>query len=508
VEALACLAQTRQRFGAFAREILDMHSFKDDHQHQHAPNRFGVIPTHVRLNATREYTGKGVTIAFLDSGFYPHPDLVTPNNRVVAYEDLASERCNLFSTQTVESWQWHGTQTSVTSAGNGQLSNGVYRGVAHESELVLVKVSERGRITEENIARGIRWVISNCARYKIRVLNISLGGDEDVPCSKSIIDQAAEEAISHGIVVVAAAGNSGAEGRHSIPPANSPSVITVGGYTDHNQLSGNELGLYQSNFGATADGTVKPEIVAPAMWVAAPILPGTSFYERAEALSRLSAAVDYELPTVARELQNAAELPEQLLNSDANAIRAYVDSALQQLKIVATHYQHVDGTSFAAPVVTSIVAQMIQANPTLTPGAIKNILVSTADRIVSQPVIRQGYGVVNARRAVELARSEHHTLNGAGCKPPRVENGRLVFVFHDDNARSVSVAGDFNGWSQVTAPLERNDSGLWTTKIAAPRAGRFEYKFVINGQHWIEDPSNGMKTPDNHGGLNSVVVIE
>src|SRR5215510_12235548 len=353
-----------------------------NHNHQHTPNRFGVIPTPVRLNANPEFTGKGVTVAFLDSGFCPHPDLVTPVNRVVAYEDLTNERHTLFSTDPVESWQWHGTQTSVAAAGNGQLSSGVYRGLAHKSELVLVKVSERGRITEESIAQGIQWIIANRERYNIRVLNISLGGDEDVPCSNSIVDQAAEEAISKGIAVVAAAGNSGAEGHHSIPPANSPSVITVGGYTDHNQLNATELDLYHSNFGVTADGTVKPEIVAPAMWVAAPILPGTSLYERAEALSRLAAVVDYELRDLARELKEAAELPEQVANSDAAGMAAYVDATLQQYKNVAADYEHVDGTSFAARIVASVVAQMIQANPTLTPGAIKNILVSTADRIL------------------------------------------------------------------------------------------------------------------------------
>jgi serine protease AprX len=479
-----------------------------DHDHQHTPNRFGVIPTSVRLNANPEYTGKGVTVAFLDSGFYPHPDLVTPVNRIVAYEDLTAERRDLFSTESIESWQWHGTQTSVTAAGNGQLSNGTYRGLAHEAELVLVKVSDGGRVAEENIAQGIHWIIANRERYNIRVLNISLGGDEDIPCSKSIVDQAAEEAIGQGIAVVAAAGNSGAEGRHSIPPANSPSVITVGGYTDHNRLKQTELDLYHSNFGVTADGIVKPEIVAPAMWVAAPILPGTRFYERAEALSRLAAAVDYQLPDLVRKLKEAAELPTLVANADATGIRAYVETALQQGKIVAAHYQHVDGTSFAAPIVASVVAQMIQANPTLTPGAIKNILVSTADRIVTEPVMRQGYGVVNARRAVELAKTERHALNVVGCKPPRVENGRLMFVFHDDSAQSVSLAGDFNGWSRLATPLKRDDSGLWLTEIVIPRAGRFEYKFVVNGQRWLEDPSNGMRTPNNYGGLNSVLVIE
>ncbi|MFT8131105.1 S8 family serine peptidase, partial [Salmonella enterica] len=75
------------------------------------------------------------------------------------------------------------------------------------------------------------------------------------------------------------------------------------------------------------------------------------------------------------------------------------------------HYQHVDGTSFAAPIVASVIAQMLEANPTLTPAAIKNILISTADRIPNATVIRQGYGRLNAHRAVDYAKDEHHALD-------------------------------------------------------------------------------------------------
>jgi subtilisin family serine protease len=396
-----------------------------------------LIPTGVRLNADPQFTGKGVTIAFLDSGFYPHPNL---SERIRFYKDIARERLSLNADDPTESWQWHGTQTSVVAAGKG-----IYKGLAHDAQVVLVKVSENGRITEENIARGIKWIIENRECFNIRVLNISLGGDEDVPCTKSIIDQAAEEAVRNGIVVVVAAGNS--DGEHSIPPANSPSVITVGGYHDNNQIDGNSLELYHSNFGPTADGSVKPEIVAPAKWVIAPTL------------------------------------------SDTN------------------DYQHVDGTSFAAPIVTSIVAQMIEANPQLTPGAIKNILVSTADRIAGAPAIRQGFGVVNARRAVEFAKTEQHALNTVGCSPPRVQNGDLVFVYHDDEARKVSLAGDFNNWDIASHSLIKDRSGLWLCKFATPGPGSYQYKFVIDDKRWIEDPSNGMKVVDGFGGLNSVLVI-
>src|SRR5206468_407871 len=228
-----------------------------------------------------------------------------------------------------------------------------------------------------------------------------------------------------------------------------------------------------SNFGVTADGIVKPEIIAPAMWVAGPILPGTKFYKRAEALSQLAGAPDYQLPRLARDLEESAELPQGFMNADGVTIRGYVESVLKQQKIIAAHYQHVDGTSFAAPIVTSIVAQMIEANPRLTPGAVKNILISTADQIATAPAIRQGYGVVNARRAVELAQREQHELNGAGCGPPRVENGRLLFVFHDDEAKSVSLAGDFNNWNDGATPLSRDESGLWFAEIEVPQPGRY-----------------------------------
>src|SRR6185369_17022854 len=113
----------------------------------------------------------------------------------------------------------------------------------------------------------------NRRKYNIRVLNMSLGGDLDQSFAESRINQLAEELIKQGVSITVAAGNSADS--HSIPPANSPSVITVGGYSDENQFSNDNFELYHSNFGATIDGLVKPEIIAPAMNIAAPILPGT-----------------------------------------------------------------------------------------------------------------------------------------------------------------------------------------------------------------------------------------
>lgn len=478
------------------------------HDHQHSPNRFGVVPMPERLNADPNYTGKGVTIAFLDSGFYPHADLFEPENRILAYHDLAQELPSLNPDDEVKSWQWHGTQTSVAAAGNGWLSDGVYRGLASDAMVVLVKASQEGRISEDNIARGIEWVIENRERYNIRVLNISLGGDHDVIFARSIINQAAEEAINQGVVVVAAAGNSGAEGKRSIPPANSPSVITVGGYDDKNDLDPTTIDLYHSNFGPTADGFVKPELIAPAMWVAAPILPRTPLYERAETLSKLLAAPDYELSKLAQRLAEQAGIPHRLLRAKPGIIRAFLESVLSDQKIIAAHYQHVDGTSFAAPIVASLVAQMLEANPALTPIMVRKILISTADRIAHAPVLRQGYGVIDARQAVLLAADKTLRFETISCAPPRIENGKVLFLFQGDRALSVSLAGDFNGWDSNKTKLVKDEHGFWRTAIDAPPPGVYQYKFIINGEWWLEDPNNGMKAPDNHGGLNSVLTIK
>lgn len=149
------------------------------HDHPHDPNRFAVIPTPLRLNADSETTGRGVVIAFLDSGFYPHPDLTQPVNRIIAFADVTQSGASLKADEPPHAWDWHGTQTSV-AAGNGYLSEGVYRGLASDAHVVLVKVSDQGKIPEENIARGIEWVIENKNRYNIRVVSILLDGDEDI----------------------------------------------------------------------------------------------------------------------------------------------------------------------------------------------------------------------------------------------------------------------------------------------------------------------------------------
>lgn len=474
----------------------------ETHDHQHSQNRYAVIPTAQRLSANPIYAGHGVTIAFLDSGFYPHPDIA---DRVIAFHDIHGEE-QMYAIVEPKSHHWHGTQTVVSCAGDGRLSDGIYRGLAHKAKVVLVKASQEGRISDDSIERGLRWVIENREKYNIRILNMSLGGDTDATTSQSRINQVAEELVSLGVVITVAAGNS-TETR-SIPPANSPSVITVGGYTDQNRFNSNEFDLYHSSFGATSDGTVKPEIIAPAMFVAAPILPETEDYRIAETLSMLAAAPNYSFRPLVEEFWEDAGLDADALNIDDEAVRKIVGYQLHRRKIVATHYQHVDGTSFAAPITASVVAQMVEANPNLSPAAVKNILVTTAERIKTGRAIRQGFGVINAKRAVELAASEKHYFDTSTYGAPRRSGELVSFTFHDDNAVSVNLVGDFNDWDRTDVAFKRSSDGFWYASIKAEHRAKYRYKILIDGFRWVEDPTHGMKEEDGFGGFHSILDID
>jgi serine protease AprX len=471
------------------------------HNHTHAQNRFAVIPTADKLQANSSFAGRGVNIAFLDSGFYPHPDIA---ERVIVFHDVTGSETGL-STGEPKGHHWHGTQTVVSCAGDGSLSDGVYRGLAFESKLVLVKVSDNGRIADKSIEKGLQWVIDNRERYDIRVLNMSLGGDADLPTAESTVNKLTSKLVAAGVVVTVAAGNS-AEAC-SIPPASSPSVITVGGYSDENQFDRDSYDLYHSSHGETADGLVKPELIAPAMYVAAPILPETADYDAAETLSELVAAPDYRFRLLLGRLWQKAGLTADALALEDTDARRLVEDELTRRKVVATHYQHVDGTSFAAPITASVAAQMIEANPGLTPAAIKNILISTASRLGGRPHVRQGFGVLNASLAIEKAAAETHFSEQEHYFPPRIERGRILFCYHDDDAASVSLCGDFNDWDREATLFERNGDGLWHTQIACQPAGNYRYKFLIDGHRWTEDPSHALKQDDGLGGLNSLLSI-
>jgi serine protease AprX len=368
-----------------------------------AKQELKILPTPMRLDAPSKWRGRGVTIAFIDAGFYAHPDLTEPRNRLLKYVNIVGQT-NPDDLKTPQISSWHGMMTSTVAAGNGFMSNGLYRGIASEANLVLLKVGESSRIRHEDIERGLRWAIAHKEKYNIRIINISCGGDYEETYLTDKLCQTAEDATRAGILVVAAAGNAGHLQNHPVlPPASSPSVLTVGGLDDKNNLDFSDNEMYRSSYGPTIDGLQKPEVIAPGIWIAAPILPGTPTSEQALLFSKLEHAKDSELHHIIKRHKGVDADLDQAIDLAAYMIRNIVWIKIRDHNVISSHYKHVDGTSFAAPIVASIAAQIIEAAPQLKPHQIKSTLIKTAVRLPHISVDRQGWGVVHARAAIDAA---------------------------------------------------------------------------------------------------------
>ena len=100
-------------------------------------------------------------------------------------------------------------------------------------------------------------------------------------------------------------------------------------------------------------------------------------------------------------------------------MRQLVAAKIRDNNVISGAYKHVDGTSFAAPIVSSLAAQVLEANPGLAPRQVKRLLIQTARRLPHVEVDRQGWGVVDARRALEAATRE------AAALTPQKRPGRL-----------------------------------------------------------------------------------
>ncbi|HEV8287204.1 MAG TPA: S8 family serine peptidase [Chitinophagaceae bacterium] len=474
---------------------------------------FIVIPTGLRMNADPRFTGKGITICFIDSGFYPHADLTATKNRIKKIVDIP----NLSESSKVLSFgedlgevgpSWHGTMTSVVCAGDGYLSRGLYRGIASDAELVLLKVQDKkGRITTENIVKALEWILENHEEYGIRILNISLGSDEIVSYKQSKIDKLAEQAIEKGIVIVAAVGN---DANAAIkPPANSLNVIAVGGVDDNNILDQTFSKVYHSSYGKTIDELMKPELVAHAIWIAAPILPGTVTQKEAEALYYLTGINDEQLIPELKNFSSAIELHDSICESDnIELVREKMLQHIRNCKYISPHYMHVDGTSFAAPIVSSIIAQLLEINPDLTPAGIREILFSTAKRINDVASEQQGFGLVQPRKAV-LKILKRETITKPNLSPHVNQDKKTIgFYVRHDCASQISLSGSFNHWAQDELLMEPGKNGLWQLEIPILTAGRYHYKFFVDNKTWIEDFDNPYREPDGFNGFNSILIIE
>jgi serine protease AprX len=309
--------------------------------------------------------GTGIGVATIDSGVNAiHDDL---EGRVVHFADFVNAQAAPYDDYG------HGTHVAGIIAGSGMDSGGERRGIAPGAHLVVLKALDvTGNGYTSNVIAAIDYAIANRATYNIRVLNLSVAAGVYESFWKDPLTLAAKRAVDAGIVVVAAAGNQGrgpagrAQYGGIASPGNAPWVLTVGAAHDRGTTDRRDdvVAGFSARGPAAIDGTAKPDVIAPGVGIEATTDPGSALY--------------------------ATNPRGRIWGSLSTATEPYLS---------------LTGTSMAAPVVTGVVALMLQVNPALTPNAVKAILEYTAETHRGYDHLTQGAGFLNARGAVELARA-------------------------------------------------------------------------------------------------------
>lgn len=197
-----------------------------------------------------------VGVAILDTGIGMHPDF---DSRVVAFEDFVGGRQGSYDDSG------HGTHVAGCVGGSGYVSNGIYRGIAPRCRLCVGKVLDHnGEGSIDSMRRGLIWVMKNRVRYRIRVLNISLGigNDGDRNRMHELVDLL-DTIWEQGIVVVCAAGNNGPKEGTISPLGTSGKVITVGCHEGGYFGQRRDLCENYSGRGSRDMLYRKPDVVAP-----------------------------------------------------------------------------------------------------------------------------------------------------------------------------------------------------------------------------------------------------
>lgn len=99
------------------------------------------------------------------------------------------------------------------------------------------------------------------------------------------------------------------------------------------------------------------------------------------------------------------------------------------------------------------------------------------------------------------------TPAGLPTVPAGLHAAQVKFVLVAPQASQVTVVGNFNGWNPSANPMERTPTGgTWTVTVPL-EAGRHEYSFVVDGKHWMPDPSAPLAAEDGFGVANSVLLV-
>jgi serine protease AprX len=420
------------------------HADKDHGSLNWIEHRYGVDDVWGKSDALRQrITGRGVTVAVIDTGVAPVDGLDSPG-QVINGPDLSFESQS-DDTRYLDGYG-HGTHmAAIIAAREDGVAPDHYHdpknlsGIAPDAQILNVKVATSdGAVDVTQVIAAIDWVVQhrNEAGMNVRVINLSYGTHSAQPYQVDPLAKAVENAWKAGIVVVAAAGNDGA-GAPLTEPAADPYVIAVGALDNKGTDDLKDDAV--APFSSTGTDVRRPDLIAPGKSIVSLRVPGSE------------ADVDH---------------PEGLVPGDAKD-RLFRGS----------------GTSQAAAVVSGATALLLQARPSLTPDQVKGILTATADKLQTNPSPAMGAGVIDVKAAAELAMKQPLPI-GSSWQSWAAATGLGTLAAARGDAIVVDPANGVPLTAEVDALGMPWDPAAWAS---ASSAGRAWVNGAWNGGDWTGD---------------------
>jgi len=301
----------------------------------------------VRFSQKMKLTGKGIGIALIDTGVYPHHDLINPYNRIKTFFDIINGYKFPYDDNG------HGTFISGVLCGNGGLSKGIYKGMAEGAYLHCFKAfNSNGKGFVSDVLFAMESVINVAKDHNIRIMCLPLELYNNdffiIDCFSKLFDMA----ISNNIITIVPSGSNGnVEGSMEGISCLS-NCITVGGMDTTSKIKGYEFsscGPFQRN--------TKPDVAA--------------------------ACVDVcSLNTNKKYI------------SERNSMKIYPPS-------LEDPYCTYSGTSIAAAYVSSLCALILENDPSLSFKDVKALL-KVSCTLLDLPKWQQGEGVIEVSKIFKI----------------------------------------------------------------------------------------------------------
>ena len=355
-------------------------------------------------------TGEDISVAVIDSGVAQVPEL---RGRIVASVDFTNPNGD------ARDEYGHGTHVAGIIAARSSRNRGMV-GVAPAARIVNLKVLDsEGAGYASSVIEAIDWAIANMRRYRIRVINLSLGAPVVQSYRDDPLCQAVERAYRAGLVVVAAAGNYGRteDGRRVFgaiaTPGNSPFAVTVGALNTNGTASRSDdvMATYSSHGPTHIDRLVKPDLVAPGNKIVSLLAPGAKL---------------------------ATKHPEFVIDT------------------VGGKRLQLSGTSMAAAVVSGAVALMIDATPRLQPAAVRFALQYSAERAPGIGFVVGGAGRLNVAAALLMPHPESAPAIARETQTPAHMAYQRVAL-----GTNLHLAAETVVWGADTVIWGSSDTGIW-----------------------------------------------